>query len=717
MATANAVTSARLAVMTHTAQTRTPAEWTTQIEARLASSSPASPARIAAAHAQRIASMKEFWARSYVHIGEVPHPPQVPSSFSVATTMAENLTNASILLRSFPCTAPDKCPSEAAAACVSKGAAACQSFAVAQDWRGPNGQMKLGTPPVKVQAQLYTTTFQTCPNGTGGCPTQPWGARNSEFAKSTLWIKQSNASGVPPPPSPVASAAALAAPYLLNQNYLLFRYQQLIQGNGTTAIHFNGGILDWGATGDNSQPHAPTPKSPVLPDHGNPDFRVWGSGFWFQNVRMAYYPNLADGDADLLLGLFRHYKKTMPVLRSRAKNWFGAGGGSGGGGSMYFAETTWFWGSYLPDNFGCDAWNATNRKHQGYGPKDKPDVTNPFMWHHIEGGIELAQLMVRHWHYTADASVLQEHTLPWCDGMLQWYDQHYPKLSNGTILLLNAKSCETYNHCTNPAPQVAGLHMVLDALLGMPQHLLGKERYAFYGSLRARLPPMPLMASASNNPAAPPSAVQIAPCLVNLTTADDAAHARGGFPIKADRVNGEATETYPIWPYELYTARNNTAVGENTQTYRIDGGSNTAWDYNAGLVPVILGGQVNAQTAYAATIERLTPTIDHSAYPGYSTAGTGCADGCPQMENEGIVRTTLQKMLLTADNPSKGKALYALPTWPEGRDVSFKLHAPLQTTVELVYKEGKIVQLTVSPTARKDDVVLPSFLRLQQQQQ
>ena len=133
-------------------------------------------------------------------------------------------------------------------------------------------------------------------------------------------------------------------------------------------------------------------------------------------------------------------------------------------------------------------------------------------------------------------------------------------------------------------------------------------------------------------------------------------------------------------------------------------------DYNAGLVPVILGGQVNAQTAFAATIQRLTPTIDGSVYPGYSTAGTGCADGCPQMENQGIVRTTVQKMLLTADNPGHGKKIYVLPAWPQGRDVSFKLHAPLQTTVELEYKAGKIGRLVVTPAARKGDVVLPSFL-------
>eukprot|EP01051_Picozoa_sp_SAG22_P004761 SAG22_NODE_263_length_13359_cov_3.396531_13_plen_202_part_00 len=198
---------------------------------------------------------------------------------------------------------------------------------------------------------------------------------------------------------------------------------------------------------------------------------------------------------------------------------------------------------------------------------------------------------------------------------------------------------------------------------------------------------------------------------VNVSLAN-ASHARGGFPIAADRVNGEAVETYPIWPYQLYTARNNTAIGENTQTYRMDGGDNTAWDYNAGLCPAVLGGQLNAVTAYAATIERVSPpTIDSSQYPGYATAGGGCGDGCPQMENQGIVRTTIQQLLLATDNPGHGRGIYLLPTWPAGRDVAFKLHAPLGTTVEVDYKDGKLVALTVTPAARKADVVLPAFLQ------
>ena len=44
----------------------------------------------------------------------------------------------------------------------------------------------------------------------------------------------------------------------------------------------SGGIIDWGATGISGA------EGDSGPDHGNPDYRAWGSAFWFQNVRMAY---------------------------------------------------------------------------------------------------------------------------------------------------------------------------------------------------------------------------------------------------------------------------------------------------------------------------------------------------------------------------------------------------------------------------------------------
>jgi len=400
---------------------------------------------------------------------------------------------------------------------------------------------------------------------------------------------------------------------------------------------------------------------------------------------MAYYPNLMDNDADQLLSLFRHYNNTRPVLRARAKAWFGVED------ALFFAETSYWWGSYAPSDYGC-------------GRVKQKDVINPFMWHHIEGGIELAQFHVRHWHMTRDEQVLKDFTLPWADELLDWYDKHYPKTANGTIVMLNAKSCETYNHCTNPAPQVAGLQMVVAGLLTVPVSLLTPKRQAFLKRLQKAIPRVPQMVNKQGKD-------QIAPCLLNVSSAAGAAHATGGFPIKAHTVNHEAVETYPMWPYEmrdLYADGN--SLGQNTQDrpgrY---GGSNTAWDYNAGLVPAILGGQENARQAYASVLQRVSKTFDGSQNPMYALAGC-CADGAPQMENTGIVRQTIQKMLMTFDNPGFGSKIYLMPAWPKGRDVSFSLAAPLRTTVAVEYVKGTIVGLVVTPASRKADVVMPTFL-------
>jgi hypothetical protein len=266
--------------------------------------------------------------------------------------------------------------------------------------------------------------------------------------------------------------------------------------------------------------------------------------------------------------------------------------------------------------------------------------------------------------------------------------------------------------------------MVVAGLRAVPTTLLGPTRVDFLANFSTQIPDIPLMASCQvensgcgsrcgkcSSSAAPTHAMQIAPCLINVTSVADAAHARGGFPIKDHTVNHEAVETYPIWPYEirsLYTNAN--PVGQNTQEWRRYGGSNTAWDYNAGLVPAVLGGQANADAAFIATMARVSTTFDGSRFPGYALTGC-CADGAPEMENTGIVRQTIQKMLLTADNPGAGNSIYLLPAWPKDRDVAFSLQAPLQTTVTVEYSgDGKLLSLVVSPPARRKDIVMPSFL-------
>jgi hypothetical protein len=52
-----------------------------------------------------------------------------------------------------------------------------------------------------------------------------------------------------------------------------------------------------------------------------------------------------------------------------------------------------------------------------------------------------------------------------------------------------------------------------------------------------------------------------------------------------------------------------------------------------------------------------------------------------------------------------------LPAWPLEWDVDFKLHAPRSTMVEVSLRNGKIIELKVTPESRRADVVLAEQLQ------
>jgi hypothetical protein len=60
----------------------------------------------------------------------------------------------------------------------------------------------------------------------------------------------------------------------------------------------------------------------------------------------------------------------------------------------------------------------------------------------------------------------------------------------------------------------------------------------------------------------------------------------------------------------------------------------------------------------------------------------------------------LQEMLMQ----TIGDQIVLFPAWPKEWDVSFKLHAPKNTTVEVVYSGKKLVKLEVTPESRRKDV-------------
>jgi len=50
------------------------------------------------------------------------------------------------------------------------------------------------------------------------------------------------------------------------------------------------------------------------------------------------------------------------------------------------------------------------------------------------------------------------------------------------------------------------------------------------------------------------------------------------------------------------------------------------------------------------------------------------------------------------------KKISLFPAWPKEWDVSFKLHAPYNTTVEGALKNGQIVSMKVTPESRRNDL-------------
>ena len=99
-------------------------------------------------------------------------------------------------------------------------------------------------------------------------------------------------------------------------------------------------------------------------------------------------------------------------------------------------------------------------------------------------------------------------------------------------------------------------------------------------------------------------------------------------------------------------------------------------------------------------------TCESSHFPGYLASDPG--DGAPQVESNGIVAVTLQKMLVQVDGPR----ILIFPAFKKGIDVDARLHVPgwgsTRSAAELrvVVKGGKLLFLGVLPDSRRADVVI-----------
>ncbi len=92
-------------------------------------------------------------------------------------------------------------------------------------------------------------------------------------------------------------------------------------------------------------------------------------------------------------------------------------------------------------------------------------------------------------------------------------------------------------------------------------------------------------------------------------------------------------------------------------------------------------------------------------YPAFWDCMTFCQR--PDFDHGGAAMVQLQEMLIQAGaaGSANHRKIYLLPAWPKDWNVDFKLHAPYQTTVECIFRDGEIKKLKVLPRSRLKDVV------------
>jgi hypothetical protein len=443
-----------------------------------------------------------------------------------------------------------------------------------------------------------------------------------------------------PARTPVAEKAVEEADdaYAVSRAYALQRFITACAGRGAYPIKFNGSIFT-----------VPYPGRP-----GDADYRQWGPGYWWQNTRLPYVSMCASGDFDLMQPLFQMYgRDLMPLFRFRTRLHLGHEG-------AYIPECIYFWGDIFSETYG---WTPFHER------KDKLQESRYHKWEWVSGP-ELVYMMLDYYDHTLDAAFLADTLLPTAHEILTFFDQQYKVDEGGKLVMHPSQACETWWDCTNPMPELAGLHALTERLLALPQPLTTPEQRAFWAALRKKLPDLPTREVDGKRMLAP--AEQF-----------------------ATKQNCENPELYAVFPFRrIALGRPDIELGIEALRHRWDKG-NSGWRQDD-IFMAYLG---LADDARQNLVGRARNKNQGSRFPAFWGPNY---DWIPDQDHGGILMKALQAMLLQSD----GRKIYLLPAWPKDWNVDFRLHAPLKTTIEGVYRDGKIAELNVTPPERKADIVV-----------
>lgn len=436
---------------------------------------------------------------------------------------------------------------------------------------------------------------------------------------------------------------------IVSRGYELQRFVNACGGRGAFPIKFNGSIFTVDAREKDAAFDA--------------DYRRWGGGYWFQNTRLTYWPMIMSGDFDLMQPWFRMYLDALPFARARARANFGLDD------AAMFPETMTFWGAFLNGNYGYDRTGL------------QPGLAeNRYIRRYWQGMLELIAVLLDLYAVTEDKDLLHDKLLVLAPPFLRFYRDYYSRRDDdGKLLLKPSQSLETWHDAANPSPDIAGLQLVLDGLLALPEAVTPGNLRAEWRAFRDILPPLPTRTYVWEK------RTEILPALEYDQCA-----------------NSENPELYAVFPYRLF------GLGKP----RLETGAAT---WHARRVKSTGGWR---QDPIQAALLGLTDEAKRDVVKNFSTPDPASRfpafwgpnfDWIPDQDHGSVACIALQRMLMQWDPPlaragaAQGR-IRLLPAWPKEWNVEFKLHAPGRTVVEGRVEAGNLRALRVTPVSRAADI-------------
>ncbi|OZI09542.1 hypothetical protein BWI93_03505 [Siphonobacter sp. BAB-5385] len=449
----------------------------------------------------------------------------------------------------------------------------------------------------------------------------------------------------------ITIGAANTPEWKVGRNYQLFRYMLGCNASGHWPTKFNGGLFTY---------------DPALTDSSmkfTPDFRNWGGGtHTAQNQRLVYWPMLKSGDWALMKPQFAFYQRTLANAELRTRVYWKHAGAS-------FTEQLENFGLPNPAEY---SW----KRPADYDPGMEYNAWLEYEWDTV---LEFCLMMLETERYAGDAIHAY---VPFIESCLTFFHEHYQYLAKkrgsktfdgaGKLILYPGSAAETYKMTYNATSTISALKTVLTRLLELPDSYLNPEKRQHWQLMLSRIPSISFR-SFEGHPTLAPAQLW-------------------------ERINNtETPQLYPVFPWGTHgMGRANLDTAINTYRYDPDAlrfRSHVGWKQD-NIFAARLGLRDEAARLTLLKLQDSGRRFPAFWGPGY--------DWTPDHNWGGSGMIGLQEMLLQAD----GRKLYLFPAWPQNWDVHFKLHAPYQTTVEGILKNGKLEQLKVWPEERRKDVVV-----------